>query len=86
MKTVKVSRPIAKGARDQSIGSQLGGATATGPGVGYAGLGIAIDWAGRVAEGSKSGSYLAVALGSMYSQSGHCKLKPNALVSEQCSL
>ena len=41
---VKVSRPIAKWARDQTVGSQLGGATATGPGIGDAGLGIIIDW------------------------------------------
>ena len=42
MKTV--SRPIAKWDRDQTIGSKLGGATATGPGVGDARLTIAIDW------------------------------------------
>ena len=67
---IKVSRPIAKWARDQTVGSQLGGATATGPGVRTPGWGSLStgSLAGRVTEGSKSWGYLATALGSMHSQ------------------
>ena len=81
MKTVKVSRPIAK---DQTVGSQLGGATATRPDVRTPGWGSLLpgSLAGRIAEGSKSPGCRA----RLNVQSGHCKLKPNALVSEQCSL
>ena len=70
MKTVKVSKPIAKWARDQTVGSQLGGPTTTGPGVRTPGWGSLSTGspAGRVAVGSKSRGYLAAALGSMYSQ------------------
>ena len=88
---VKVSIPIAKWARDQTVSSQLGGATGTGPGIGTPGWGSLSTGlpAGRVAEGSKSRGYLAAALDSMYSQatvSCQCKLKPNTLLREQCSL
>ena len=70
MKTVKVSRPIAKWSRDQTVGSQLGGATATGPGVRTPGWGSLSTGspASQVTEGSKSRGYLAATLGSMYSQ------------------
>ena len=67
---VKVSRPIAKWARDQTVISQMGGATNIGPGVempGWGSLSIGSP-GGRVAEGSKSRGCLAAALDSMYSQ------------------
>ena len=86
MKTVKVSRPIAKWARDQTVGSQLGGATATGPGVGDAGLRIAIDWVTSwLGRRRQEVQELPGHRARLNVQSCYCKLKPNALVSEQCS-
>ena len=68
--TVKVSRPIANWARGQTVGSQLGRATATEPGVRTAG------W-GSLSTGSPAGLQKAVSPGATWPRrSAQCTVRP----------